>query len=55
MLPKNLGEALAALRASEVFAEGFGDDPSSIITPALKEAELARFKAEAGERSRAGE
>jgi glutamine synthetase len=46
-LPKNLGEALAELRASEMFREAFG---AAFIDyyARLKEAELARFKAEAG-------
>jgi glutamine synthetase len=39
-LPKNLGEALAALRASEVFGKNFG------AYARIKEAELARFAAE---------
>jgi glutamine synthetase len=46
-LPKDLGEALKALRASEVFRKGFGDVFVDYFVH-LKEAELARFKAEAG-------
>jgi glutamine synthetase len=45
-LPKDLGEALAALRGSEVFAKGFGESFVDYYVR-LKEAELARFKAEA--------
>jgi glutamine synthetase len=46
-LPKDLGEALTALRASEVFRNGFG---AAFIDYYLhiKEAEFMRFKAEAG-------
>ncbi|HMK69421.1 MAG TPA: glutamine synthetase family protein [Xanthobacteraceae bacterium] len=46
-LPKNLGEALAALRADAVFRKQFG---ASFIDyyAHLKEAELARFAADAG-------
>ncbi len=45
-LPKDLGEALAALRASEVFRTAFG---AAFIDyyARLKDAEFARFKAEA--------
>ena len=45
-LPKNLGEALAALRADTVFKKGFG---SAFIDyyAHIKDAELARFNAEA--------
>jgi glutamine synthetase len=45
-LPKNLGEAVAALRSSEVFRKGFGDVFVDYFTR-LKEAEYARFKSEA--------
>jgi glutamine synthetase len=45
LLPKNLGEALAALRASEVFRKNFGDAFVEYYAH-IKEAELARFKAE---------
>ena len=48
MLPKDLGEALAALRVSAVFRQGFGDAFVGYIVQ-LKEAEFARFKAEAGD------
>ena len=44
-LPKNLGEALAALRASEVFRKDFGDAFVDYYAH-IKEAEFARFKAE---------
>jgi glutamine synthetase len=45
-LPKDLGEALAALRGSDVFNKAFG--PAFVDYFArLKEAEFARFKAEA--------
>jgi glutamine synthetase len=48
MLPKDLGQALSALRASKTFKEAFG---ASFVDyyARLKEAELARFKSEAGE------
>jgi glutamine synthetase len=46
-LPKDLGEALAALRASEVFRKNFGEAFVDYYVH-LKEAELARFTAEAG-------
>ena len=46
LLPKNLGEALAALRTSEVFRNAFG--PAFVDYYAhIKEAELARFTAQA--------
>src|ERR1700728_2421257 len=45
LLPKNLGEALAALRASAVFRKSFGDGFVDYFAT-LKEAEFARFKAE---------
>jgi glutamine synthetase len=48
MLPKDLGEALAALRKNEVFRQGFGDAFVDYFVR-LKEAEFARFKAEAGD------
>jgi len=47
LLPKDLGEALAALRGSDVLRKGFGDAFVEYFAH-LKEAELARFKAEAG-------
>ncbi len=46
LLPKNLGEALAALRTSEVFGNYFGADFIDYYAH-IKEAELARFKVEA--------
>jgi glutamine synthetase len=46
LLPKDLGEALAALRASEVFRKAFGKSFVDYYAH-LKEAEFARFKAEA--------
>jgi glutamine synthetase len=47
LLPKDLGEALASLRANDVFAKGFG--PAFVDYFAhIKEAELARFKSELG-------
>jgi glutamine synthetase len=49
MLPKDLGEALAALRKSETFRDGFGGAFIDYYVH-LKEAELKRFKAEAAER-----
>ena len=48
MLPKDLGEALAALRNSEVFRQGLGDAFVDYFVR-LKEAEFARFKSEAGD------
>jgi glutamine synthetase len=45
-LPKDLGEALAALRKSEVFRAAFGEAFVEYYAH-IKEAELARFKAEA--------
>jgi len=47
-LPKDLGEALAALRASDVFRKSYGDGFVDYYVR-LKEAEFARFKAEAGD------
>jgi len=46
LLPKNLGEALSALRASAVFRKGFGDAFVDYYAH-IKEAELARFQTEA--------
>jgi glutamine synthetase len=46
LLPKDLGEALVALRASEVFGKAFGEAFVDYYAR-IKEAELARFKAEA--------
>jgi glutamine synthetase len=46
LLPKDLGEALAALRSSEIFGEAFGKNFVDYYAH-IKEAELARFKAEA--------
>ncbi len=49
LLPRSLGEALAALRASEVFRKDFGTAFVDYYAH-IKEAEFARFKAEgAGE------
>jgi glutamine synthetase len=45
LLPKNLGEALAALRASEVFRKDFGESFVDYYAH-IKEAEFARFQAE---------
>src|ERR1700726_4404561 len=45
LLPKDLGEALAALRSSEVFRKDFGDAFVDYFAT-IKEAEFARFKAE---------
>jgi glutamine synthetase len=53
-LPKDLGEALAALRGSEVFAKGFGESFVDYYAR-LKEAELARFKAEASGNAASGD
>ena len=47
LLPKNLGEALAALRADATFRKGFGAGFIDYYTR-IKEAEFARFTAEAG-------
>ena len=49
-LPKNLGEALTALRASEVFRESFGDAFVDYFAH-IKEAEFARFKEEADDQA----
>jgi glutamine synthetase len=46
-LPRNLGEALAALRADETFSKDFGAGFIDYYAR-LKEAEFARFTAEAG-------
>jgi glutamine synthetase len=46
-LPKHLGEAVAALRASKVFRAGFGDAFVDYFAH-IKEAEFARFTAETG-------
>ena len=46
-LPKTLGEALAALRANEVFRKNFGNAFFDYYAR-LKDAEFARFQAEAG-------
>jgi glutamine synthetase len=48
LLPKNLGEALTALRADEVFRTGFGGGFIDYYTH-IKAAELERFEKEAGE------
>jgi glutamine synthetase len=48
LLPKDLGEALAALRGSEMFRKNFGAAFVDYYAH-IKEAELARFKAESGE------
>ena len=48
MLPKDLGEALTALRGSDVFRKGFGDAFVDYYVH-LKEAEFKRFQTEAGE------
>jgi glutamine synthetase len=48
MLPKDLGEALAALRKSEVLRAGFGNTFVDYYAH-LKDAELKRFKTEATE------
>jgi glutamine synthetase len=52
LLPKDLGEALAALRGSDVLRKGFGDAFVDYYAH-LKEAEFARFKAEAGDGAKA--
>jgi len=46
LLPKNLGEALTALRADEVFRVGFGAGFVDYYTH-IKAAELERFEKEA--------
>src|ERR1700689_1376466 len=48
MLPNDLGQALSALRASKTFKGAFGASFVDYYVH-LKEAELARFKSEAGE------
>ena len=54
LLPKDLGEALTALRADECFRAGFG---SSFVDyyAHIKEAELERFRQEQGERGEQAE
>jgi glutamine synthetase len=52
LLPKDLGEGLAALRASEMFRKALGESFVDYYAH-LKEAELARFKAEASSGSAA--
>jgi glutamine synthetase len=47
LLPKDLGEALAALRANKLFRKSFGEGFVDYYAH-LKEAELARFTAESG-------
>jgi glutamine synthetase len=47
-LPKDLGEAVTALRTSEVFRKTFGDAFVDYYAR-IKEAEFARFQAESGE------
>jgi glutamine synthetase len=49
-LPKNLGEAIAALRSSEVFRKDFGESFIDYFAT-LKEAEFARFTSEAGDQA----
>jgi glutamine synthetase len=49
-LPKTLGEAIAALRSSELFKKNFGDGFVDYFAT-LKEAEFARFKAESGDQA----
>jgi glutamine synthetase len=46
-LPKNLGEAIGALRRSDVFCKAFGDAFVDYFAH-IKEAEFARFTAETG-------
>jgi glutamine synthetase len=53
-LPKNLGEALTALRASEVFRNDFGAAFVDYYAR-IKEAEYARFQAEAGGKGEEGD
>jgi glutamine synthetase len=53
LLPKDLREACAALRASEVFRKGFGDAFVDYFAH-IKEAEFARFKAESGDTGTGG-
>jgi glutamine synthetase len=48
LLPKDLHEACAALRVSEVFRKSFGDAFVDYFAH-IKEAEFARFKAESGD------
>jgi glutamine synthetase len=54
LLPKDLGQALAALRASEVFGKAFGTGFIDYYAR-IKEAELARFKAESDQAADAAE
>jgi glutamine synthetase len=53
LLPKDLREACASLRASEVFRKGFGDAFVDYFAH-IKEAEFARFAAESGDTGAAG-
>jgi len=53
LLPKDLREACAALRASEVFRKGFGDAFVDYFAH-IKEAEFARFEAESGDTGTTG-
>ena len=54
LLPKDLGEALAALKGSALFRQSFGDAFVDYFVH-LKEAELARFKAESTEDANASD
>ena len=45
MMPKNLGEALAALRDNACFRSAFGDDFVDYFIR-IKDAEIARFRTE---------
>ena len=51
LLPENLGEALTALRADDCFRAGFGDAFVDYYAH-IKEAELDRFRKEAGRQRR---
>ena len=53
-LPKTLAEAIAALRADDCFRDGFGQGFIDYYAR-IKEAEIARFAAEAKEKSQDGD
>ncbi len=54
LLPKDLGEAVAALRADDCFRAGFGGAFIDYYAH-IKEAEFARFHKEQGEQAQAAD
>ncbi len=54
LLPKDLGEAVAAMRADKIFRAGFGDAFIDYYAH-IKEAELARFRKEEGDAANQGD